>query len=119
MNTVRIGKQGEDLAAQYLQKQGLELLQRNFRTKGGEIDLIARDGNVLVFIEVKTSRSSHFHPPETWVDERKQSQIIRVAEAYLQKYVDTEQDCRFDIIAVSMAPHSYNVRHIKNAFWVE
>jgi putative endonuclease len=114
-----LGRRGEDLAAEYLAGKGIHVIERNFRIRGGEIDIIARDGATLVFIEVKTSRSSSFGEPETWVDSRKQKQIGKVAVAYMQKMEIEDIDCRFDVIAVSFADGKPKIHHIANAFWLE
>ncbi|MBR5997800.1 MAG: YraN family protein, partial [Deltaproteobacteria bacterium] len=81
-----LGRWGEDLAAAYLQQRGMVILERNFRGKRGEVDIIARDGGDLVFVEVKTRRSDTFGTPQEAVNRRKQMQILHVAEIYLQSH---------------------------------
>jgi len=115
----QLGKRGEDMAADYLSDAGMEILARNYRAGHGEIDIIAKDGNSLVFIEVKSNMSRAFGPPETWVDRRKQQNIIMVAEAWLEENQIEDVDCRFDVIAIHFAKHPPYINHIKDAFWIE
>ena len=116
---VQVGREGEDFAAQYLLKMGWELIERNFRTREGEIDIIAREDNTLVFVEVKSNRQQRFGPPELRVDERKQRQIARTAEQYLYSRQIVDMDCRFDVITVDLAQQPPQIKHIENAFWLE
>lgn len=113
-----IGNLGEEIAARFLQKKAYKIVQRNYRWARGEIDIIARHDNVLVFIEVKTARGNSFGPPENWVDQRKQKQIGLVAEKYLQENDTSGTECRFDVIAVELQGTKPQVRHIENAFWL-
>lgn len=115
----KTGLIGEELAEQFLRQKGLRILERNFRAGHGEIDIIAEEGNTLVFIEVKTSKSLSYDHPVTWVDERKQHILGETAEAYLCRNSIEDQDCRFDIIAVELNPQGYRLEHIKDAFWLE
>ena len=113
-----LGRWGEDLAAAYLQQHGMIILERNFRGKRGEVDIIARDGNDLVFVEVKTRSSCAFGTPQEAVDRRKQQQIIHLAEIYLQRHPSRLQP-RFDVVAVTAAPHAEPfVEHLPNAFTI-
>ena len=113
-----LGRWGEDLAAAYLQQRGMVILERNFRGKRGEVDIIARDGKDLVFVEVKTRRGCSFGTPQEAVNWRKQQQIIHVAELYLQLHPSRLQP-RFDVVAVTAAPHAEPlVEHLPNAFTV-
>lgn len=107
------GRSGEDLAAQHLVQQGYTILERNYRLRIGEVDIIARDEEYLVFIEVKTRRSKRFGSPFEAVDIRKQQQIIRIASAYLQ---GKEIPVRFDVVAVSIKGKNAQVEVLKNAF---
>ena len=78
-----LGKEGEDFAADYLQKQGYEIIDRNFECKQGEIDIIAKDKNEYVFIEVKTRQNLHYGMPCEAVDERKQKHILNATKYYI------------------------------------
>ena len=113
-----LGQAGEEAAARFLLSKGYILLERNWRHGGGEIDLIVRDGEILVFVEVKTGASQTYGPPEARVDRRKQSQIGRIASAYLaEKNID--MDCRFDVVAVERREGQWLLRHYPDAFWLE
>ena len=114
----KIGARGEGLAATFLQRHGIEILERNYRHGRGEIDIVARDGNILVFVEVKTATTHEFGPPEGWIDSRKQSQLAKIAAAYLQEHRMSNIDCRFDVVTVD-ATRGQEIRHIRNAFWLE
>ncbi len=110
------GRSGEDAAVQYLEKQGYVILERNYRLRIGEVDIIARDGEYLVFIEVKTRRSRSFGSPFDAVDLRKQHRISRVASAYMQ---GRELPVRFDVVAVHLDDRygqGIRVELLKNAF---
>ena len=115
----RLGSRGEDLTEQFLVQQGFKVIARNYRAGHGEIDLIAWEGNVLVFIEVKTATSLAFGEPETWVDEKKQRTIIRTAISYLQHNHIEDTDCRFDVVAVNLSHRQHEIHHYRNAFWVK
>ncbi len=107
------GQAGEEAAARYLEQQGYTILERNFRLRIGEVDIIARDGEYLVFIEVKTRRSKKFGSPFEAVDVRKQQQIMKVATAYVQ---GREIAVRFDVVAVHLNGQTVQVELLKNAF---
>ncbi|UCE20635.1 MAG: YraN family protein [Gemmatimonadota bacterium] len=113
-----LGKKGEELAVQFIRRQGFEILERNYHHRRGEIDIVARDRKTLVFIEVKTATSNQYGPPESWVDSRKQQQVAKIAAAYLQERKVTNVDCRFDVIAVDHTREN-SINHIQNAFWIE
>lgn len=115
----KIGKLGEDLAAAFLEQKGMVIVERNFRAGHGEIDIIAREGETLVFVEVKTTRAGSFGEPELWVDERKQRQLSETADAYFCRKGIEEADCRFDVVVVTLGGARPIVRHIPNAFWAE
>ncbi|KRB87825.1 YraN family protein [Noviherbaspirillum sp. Root189] len=95
----RDGEIGEDLALHYLQRQGLSLLQRNFRCKGGEIDLVMQDSSGLVFVEVRKRGGRAFGGAAASVTARKQARLILAAQLFLQRY-RTPPACRFDVIAI-------------------
>jgi len=117
LNTkIGIGKSGEDLAVRYLENQGYTIVERNYRLRIGEIDIIARDGEFLVFVEVKTRRSSCFGSPFEAVNLRKQRQISRVALAYMTRQHCGDVAVRFDVVAVYLDQRASRVELIKNAF---
>ena len=96
-----IGQWAEDYALEYLQTQNLQLIQRNFHSRYGEIDLIMQDGNCLCFIEVRARAETSWTSAEESVDLRKQEKTIQTAQCFLQKYAEFEHvDCRFDVFAL-------------------
>lgn len=110
-----LGKEGEDRAAKYLAGLGYTILERNYRTPSGEIDLIALHRGAVVFVEVKTRTSEAYGSPELAVNLRKQRRMIKAALGYL-KYKKLHQvPCRFDVVAISAAAEK-EVEHIQNAF---
>ncbi|RPH98863.1 MAG: YraN family protein, partial [Calditrichaeota bacterium] len=115
----RIGKQGEDIAAAFLRKKGLVIVERNFRCHGGEIDIIAREERVLIFVEVKTTAAGSFGDPQLWVDERKQRRIGHAADVYCYQNGIEDTDCRFDVVVVNLMRYPPDIRHFIDAFWVE
>lgn len=115
----RIGRWGESLAERYLKEKGFTVLERNFRAHRGEIDLIAKDGETLVFVEVKTKTREGFGEPEDWIDEKKQDQIGKVAMGYLMEKGIEQTDCRFDVVGIIKIGSRTEIRHIEDAFWLE
>jgi putative endonuclease len=112
-----IGRKGEEAAARHLQSLGYVILERRFRTRAGEIDLVARDGNTLVFVEVKARTSLACGRPAEAVDCRKRGRIARVASLYLARRGGGEAACRFDVVEVLLEPGSPPCVHlISNAF---
>jgi len=116
------GNRGEALAEQHLIQKNFTIVQRQFKYRNGEIDLVARDGAFLVFVEVKTVNLSHgsksdFGEPETWLTPRKQSYLRRAAEYYLFKHEIVNTDCRFDLVTVRLYADHDDIRHYENAFW--
>lgn len=100
-NSRAIGRQYEQLAAVYLEKRGYQILERNFSCRQGEIDLIARDGKYLVFIEVKYRATKESGNPAEAIDKRKQGRLTRAAEYYLYRSgYGQEQSCRFDAVVI-------------------
>jgi len=113
------GDFGEQLAVQYLQKKGYEILVRNFRFERGEIDIIARTGQMLVFVEVKTATTLKMGPPESWVTPAKQKQLGKVAQKFLYDFNDDSIECRFDVIAITLLQNAPRIKHFENAFWLQ
>jgi putative endonuclease len=113
------GQDAEEYARQYLIKQGLRFLIRNFRTKAGEIDLVMMDKNSIVFVEVRLRNHSHYTAAIESIDYYKQQRLLRTAEYYLiAKFKNNPPPCRFDVIALKSKPNptDYDVSWIKNAF---
>ncbi|MGB3632911.1 MAG: YraN family protein, partial [Rubrobacteraceae bacterium] len=100
MNTRRTGDRGETLAVQHLSDAGYELVERNYRTRYGEIDLILRDGETLVFVEVKLRSGTGYGDPLESVTLRKQEQIRNIAEQYLAECQPEFEELRFDVVGI-------------------
>src|SRR5450631_2117612 len=114
---LRRGELGERAAKKFLQKQGLKFLAANFRSERGEIDLIFRDGDCLVFIEVKTRSSEGWTRPADAVDARKKKLLSQTALDYLQRLKNPPVKFRFDIVEVLLADGAVReVRHLPNTF---
>ena len=113
-----LGRQGEDAAARYLQRQGMKILERNLRTPVGEIDLVARHKSILAFVEVKTRRGSAFGSPGEAVGPRKQRQIVQTAKWYLNENPHKGLQPRFDVIAITVCGDDFQIEHIPDAFQV-
>lgn len=114
-----LGAEGERVAKAYLQTKGFRILHENYSTPLGEIDLIAKEGGVVVFVEVKARTSGEFGPPQASVTLAKQRQIVKVARLYLQRERLAEVACRFDVVAVTFAggqARQPNVLLIRDAF---
>ncbi|VAX35453.1 hypothetical protein MNBD_UNCLBAC01-1193 [hydrothermal vent metagenome] len=112
-----LGRKGEDMAAAYLKRCGYDIIERNFVNKLGELDIIAKDHNVLCFIEVKTRRTLAFGSPFESITKRKQHKIIRVAESYLQYKNFYDVSIRFDCMAVYVQEEGEDqIELIKGAF---
>lgn len=111
---IQPGAQAEQLAAQYLQRQGLKLIVQNYRGRFGEIDLIMRDGTTLVFIEVRLRRNADFGGAAGSIDTRKQQRIINTAQQYLASLARTPP-CRFDVVLMADAKGA-DMQWLKNAF---
>ena len=113
----QLGNAGEDLAASALQRQGYKILERNYLTPLGEIDLIARQGKALVFIEVKTRRGERFGAPQEAVSLGKQNKLRRLADYYLkQKRLGAEVLVRFDVVGITVNEKGPQIEIIQNAF---
>lgn len=108
------GANGEDLACELLQQKGYRILQRNLRMGKAELDIIAHQNGVLVFVEVKTRTNDEFGYPEEFVNRRKQRMILNAADAYILK-IGWQEDIRFDIVAVTMS-NPPELFHIEDAF---
>ncbi len=111
MNT--LGSEAEHIAAIYLQQKGLKLLERNYQSRYGEIDLVMQDGKTLVFVEVRLRSSAGFGGAAMSITPSKQQKIIRTAEQYLQQH--GSRSCRFDVILMRK-PSEDLVEWIPNAF---
>lgn len=118
MTTKQIGDFGEDAACRFLESKGMKIIKRNFRERGGEIDIIANDSGTVVFAEVKTRISRAYGEPSEFVDCKKQKKIIKTAIRYLGT---DDLDMRFDVVEVMYAkrgeePFVTEINHIEGAF---
>lgn len=117
MRAKELGAAGEEAAARFLAAKGYLILTRGYRKRGGEIDLIARDGQYLVFVEVKSRRGASFGRPAEAVTPYKQKRILRMAALYLQQTGQWEKPCRFDVMEITLADDAaFRINHIINAF---
>lgn len=113
---MNLGKKGEQLARQFLLEQGLHFIAANFRLRFGEIDLIMRDQQTLVFVEVKYRSSDRFGTSLEQVTPRKAQKIKLVAQAYLQRYAPDAPYVRFDVVGISPEGAGYRFHWVKGAF---
>lgn len=113
---IGVGKYGEELAVRHLEDAGYRILERNYRCLLGEIDIIARDGESLVFVEVKSRRGDGFGEPQEAVGPKKQEKISKIAQYYLKEKGLRSVRARFDVVAVRILPDGGRIRVIRNAF---
>jgi putative endonuclease len=112
----QFGEEGEDLAVKYLRKRGCEILDRNFRIRSGEIDIVAKDGEDLVFVEVKTRRKGDPNFLPEAVNHTKIKKIVRTAEYYIMKRKAQNMPARFDVLFIVNNNGKAEIDHIKSAF---
>ncbi|GAB0107536.1 YraN family protein [Nocardia sp. JMUB6875] len=114
---VALGAQGEELAARFLREAGMEIVDRNWRCRSGEIDIIGRDGEVTVFVEVKTRRGLTCGPPQEAVTYLKQQRIRTAAQYWLREQPGPWRRVRFDVVAVLLRlGREPEIRHLKAVF---
>ena len=111
-----LGKKGEDLAIAQLRAMKYKIIERNFKCALGEIDIIAREKDTLVFVEVKTRRTRDFGGPAAAVNARKQRQLSRVALTYLNLKKLPQMPARFDVVAVELIPPAPRIEVLRDAF---
>ena len=110
------GRHGEDLACVHLERVGIQVLERNYRCRGGEIDIVAKDADVVVFVEVRErSDSSHGAAVET-VTKEKRRKLVRAARLYAATHGLSESPLRFDVVSIDGDPSGPRIRHDKDAF---
>lgn len=117
LGTTGAGKQAEDLAAWHLESQGLTVLARNFRVRGGEIDLVCKDGNATVFVEVRLRKNPNFGGAGASITRSKQQRLILAARHWLAIHGDG--NCRFDCVLLGDNDSATPVEWVKNAFWAD
>ncbi len=113
---MRTGKKGEDIAVAYLKSRGYQIIERNYRCPLGEIDVVARDRDTIVFVEVKSRKSQEFGDPQLAVVKGKQKKISRISLMYLKEKHLYPCDARFDVVAIKMLPDGNTIDLIQNAF---
>lgn len=117
MDNKRIGMYGENQTVKYLEQLGYTILARNFITYNGEIDIVAKDRDEYVFIEVKARTSKKFGMPRESVDVNKRSHIINSSKYFIYKYGLENKNIRFDIVEVYIDKKKCMINHIKNNFF--
>ena len=111
-----LGKKGEALAVEFLQKNNYQILERNWRFKKAEIDVIAKKNDVLAVVEVKTRSSNYFGNPQDFVNPKKIQLLVEAINEYvISKNLDVE--VRFDIIAITKNQEKFEIKHLKDAFF--
>jgi putative endonuclease len=113
---VRLGKSGEDLACDELRRRGYAIVARRHRCRGGELDIIARDGSTLVFVEVKTRDGVRFGTGAEAVTAPKRRRIARLAREYVVRHRLTDRACRFDVVAIRLDGNAPVIEVYQNAF---
>lgn len=119
MNRRARGIEGESVALRFLRAAGYRPIERNVRTRLGEIDLVMEQAGTIVFVEVRSRAGSRFGSALESVDRRKQRRLARVAESYLSRHRLEDRRARFDVVAVEWQDGAPKVRHVANAFEVE
>ena len=115
--TKQIGDKGEDLAASYLEAKGWLIFDRNYRFEKAELDIVATDGNYIIFVEVKTRSNTYFGRPEEYVTPTKEGHLNKAAEAWIYERKMETAVCRFDIISIVQKGNSApEITHYKDAF---
>lgn len=116
VEAVPLGRRGERAAERHLKRRGYRIVARNFRAAGAEIDLIAMDGETIVFVEVKTRSGIGVGEPADAVDGRKQQRMRRAAEAFAARRSVADRAMRFDVVAITFDDRKMNLELIKDAF---
>ncbi|MFQ6041700.1 MAG: YraN family protein [Candidatus Poribacteria bacterium] len=114
----QLGEIGESLAVKFLKRKGYRIIEQNYRSTWGEIDIVAQDEDIVTFVEVKTRRSLKFGAPQLAVTNSKQRKISKAALEYLQENALFDSVCRFDVISIVFPPEPSEpiIEHIENAF---
>jgi putative endonuclease len=111
---IKTGSKGEKLAGEFLENKGYKILEKNWRSGRYEIDIIAEEKNVLVFVEVKTRTNDYYGYPEESVNKTKQEHILQAAEDYLIRN-DINKEIRFDIVSIMIKGNIHKIYHIEDA----
>ncbi len=113
-----LGRRGEAVAEEFLRRHAYTIVARNYRCRAGEIDLVALDGPVLVFVEVRSRRGTAFGTPLESVDGRKRAQVARVAQHFVATHRWHDRDARFDVVGIRFDAEPPVVEHVRGAFEV-
>jgi putative endonuclease len=116
MEKKELGRKGEEVALRFLKKKGYRIIERNYVCKMGEMDIIAKDKDALVFVEVKTRTSTDFGPPQLAVNSTKQKQLSKVALNFLKEKRLGEIKARFDVVAILLSQKGEEIELIRDAF---
>ena len=116
IHRLNLGREGENIATDFLRSIGFKVLERNYKYGRKDIDIVCRDGKTIVFVEVKAGRSKRFGAPLERVNNKKQQNITQVAKSFIQRNDCSGYDFRFDVIAIDAKSGSNRIDHIKNAF---
>jgi len=111
-----LGKVGEEIAVAYLQENGYTILEQNFVFQKAEIDIIARKGDWLIVVEVKTRTSTDYGNPEDFVDKKKIKLLVKAIDEYVQQ-TNLDLEIRFDIISIVKTGDNFNIEHLEDAFY--
>ena len=111
-----LGKRGEEEAAKFLAKKGFYIMHRNWRCGKLELDIVARDGGEIVFVEVKTRRNTNFGHPDDAIDDRKIRRIVSAAGAYV-RYYSIDLPIRYDVVSVIGMEPPFEIEHVPDAFF--
>lgn len=111
-----LGARGEKLGRRFLETRGYRIVERNYRSRLGEIDLVCQDGDTIVFVEIKTRTSDLFGRPVEAVNRRKQARLRRLAEEYLINNNLEHRPVRFDVLSIVTGPEEPGIEHLTGAF---
>jgi putative endonuclease len=119
MQNKQFGDKGEKIASEFLKNLGYNIIKKNFRFgQSGEIDIVAKDGNVLVFCEVKTRSNENYGTGFEAINPRKQKQLVNIAKGYLMINSIEDIECRFDAIMINYKNQEYTVEHLKDVIMI-
>lgn len=112
-----LGRKGEDLAVEHLEKNGYSVLTRNYVYLKGEIDIIAQKGDTVVIVEVKTRSTPEWGDPQDFLKQSQINRLVNTANHYIEHYTSDDVDVRFDIVAIVSNKSGTRIEHLENAFY--
>ncbi|MBC3756830.1 YraN family protein [Hyunsoonleella sp. SJ7] len=112
----QLGKKGEQLAVDFLVKNGYDIVERNYRFEKAEVDIIAQKGDILAIVEVKTRSTTDFGDPQDFVKPKQIKNLVKAVDEYVTVN-DLDVEVRFDIIAIVKGDKSFNIEHLEDAFY--